>query len=297
MKVLVTGTQGQVGWELERALQPMGEVVALDRAALDLTDILRVRQTLLDHRPRWVINAAAYTQVDQAEDDEGTARRINAEAVEAIATACAEIGATLVHYSTDYVFDGAQAGAYEEDDPPRPLGAYGRTKLQGEDAVRHAGCAHAIVRTSWVFSARGRNFLRTILRLASEREELRVVDDQLGAPTSARFIADATVALLWKAQSVPELAARLDAGEVVNVCSSGTTSWFGFAQYAIAQAALLRKPVLTPIPTSAYQTRAARPRNSALSLERLRSVWGIEAPSWQVATDLVLREMDLTAAL
>jgi dTDP-4-dehydrorhamnose reductase len=296
VRTLVFGTQGQVGWELERALQPMGEVVALDRAALDLADALHVRQAVLDHRPRWVVNAAAYTQVDQAEDDEAAARRINAEAVEAIATACAKIGATLVHYSTDYVFDGAKEGAYAEEDRPRPLSAYGRTKLQGENAVRHAGCAHAIVRTSWVFSARGRNFLRTILRLAAERDELRIVDDQLGAPTSARFIADATAAILWKAQTVPELAARLDAGEIVHVCSSGTTSWFGFAQYAIAQAALPRKPTLTPIPTSAYPTRAARPRNSALSLERLHMVWGIETPQWQVATDLVLRELGVAAA-
>jgi len=295
VKVLVFGSRGQVGWELERALQPVGEVVALDRVALDLTDVLRVRQAVLDQRPRWVINAAAYTQVDQAEDDEATARRINAEAVEAIATACTKVGATLVHYSTDYVFSGVKDGAYAEGDRPQPLSAYGRTKLQGEDAVRNAGCAHAIVRTSWVFSARGRNFLRTILRLATDREELRIVEDQLGAPTSARFIADATVAMLWKAQTVPELAARLAAGEVVNVCSSGTTSWFGFAQYAIAQAALPRKPALTPIPTSAYPTRAVRPRNSVLSLERLRAIWGIEAPPWQVAADLVLRELGLTA--
>jgi dTDP-4-dehydrorhamnose reductase len=291
VKLLVIGTQGQVGWELERALQPAGEVVGLDRAALDLSDLRAVREAVLAHRPHWVFNAAAYTAVDQAEDDEAGARLVNAEAVEVVAKACAEIRATLVHYSTDYVFDGEKEGAYVEGDPTSPLGAYGRTKLQGEDAVRRAGCAHAVIRTSWVFSSRGKNFLKTILRLAGERDELRVVEDQRGAPTSARFIADASVALLWRATAAPPLAERLSAGETLNVCSAGVTSWFGFAEYVVGRAALARRPRLVPIPASAYPTRARRPRNSALSLERLRSVWGIEAPSWQTAADLVLREL------
>jgi dTDP-4-dehydrorhamnose reductase len=291
VKLLVIGTQGQVGWELERALQPAGEVVGLDRAALDLSDLRAVREAVLAHRPHWVFNAAAYTAVDQAEDDEAGARLVNAEAVEVVAKACAEIRATLVHYSTDYVFDGEKEGAYVEGDPTSPLGAYGRTKLQGEDAVRRAGCAHAVIRTSWVFSSRGKNFLKTILRLAGERDELRVVEDQRGAPTSARFIADASVALLWRATAVPPLAERLSAGETLNVCSAGVTSWFGFAEYVVGRAALARRPRLVPIPASAYPTRARRPRNSELSLERLRSVWGIEAPSWQTAADLVLREL------
>ena len=291
MKLLVIGTQGQVGWELERALQPAGEVVGLDRAALDLSDLRAVRESVLAHRPHWVFNAAAYTAVDQAEDDEARARRVNADAVEAIATACAELRATLVHYSTDYVFDGEKDGAYVEGDPTNPLGAYGRTKLQGEDAIRRARCAYAVIRTSWVFSSRGKNFLKTILRLAGERDELRVVDDQRGAPTSARFIADASVALLWRAAAEPTLAERLTAGETLNVCSAGVTSWFGFAEYIVRRAALARRPRLVPIPASAYPTKARRPRNSTLSLERLRSVWGIEVPSWQTATDLVLREL------
>lgn len=291
MKVLLTGVQGQVGWELERSLQPVGEVVALDRAALDLTDELSVRQALLLHRPQWVVNPAAYTQVDQAEDDEVRARTVNADGVGVMAATCAEIGATLIHYSTDYVFDGEKEGPYDEDDRPNPVGAYGRTKLQGEQAVRASGCAHLLLRTSWVFSARGRNFLRTILRLAAERDELRIVDDQRGAPTSARFIAEATAAIIWKATSVPTLAARLRAGEILNVCSEGVTSWFGFAGYAIDHADLPRKPRLVPIATSAYPTKARRPRNSALSLERLRAVWGIAAPAWQVATAHCLREL------
>ena len=291
MKVLVTGTQGQVGWELERALQPVGEVIGLDRSRLDLADVHAVRESVLDLRPHWVVNPAAYTHVDQAEDDEARARAVNVDAVGALAVACAEIGATLVHYSTDYVFDGEKTGAYSEDDVPRPLGVYGHTKLLGEEAVRRSGCAHVVIRTSWVYSARGRNFLRTILKLAAERDELRIVDDQHGAPTSARFIADATAALLWRASAVPELSARLAAGEILNVCCAGATTWFGFARHALAHAALTRTPTLVPIPASAYSTKAKRPGNSVLSLQRLRRVWGIEAPSWQSAADLVLREL------
>ena len=182
-----------------------------------------------------------------------------------------------------------------EGDRPNPLGVYGRTKLQGEDAVRNAVARTPSSARAGYFPRVAATFLRDDSAPCADRDELRIVEDQLGAPTSARFIAEATVAMLWKAQTVPELAARLAAGEVVNVCSSGTTSWFGFAQYAIAQAALPRKPALTPIPTSAYPTRAVRPRNSVLSLERLRAIWGIEAPPWQVAADLVLRELGLTA--
>ena len=250
-----------------------------------------MRQALLLHRPQWVVNPAAYTQVDQAEEDEVGARAVNADGVGVMASTCAEIGATLIHYSTDYVFDGEKDSPYDEDDRPNPIGAYGRTKLQGEEAVRTSGCAHVVIRTSWVFSARGRNFLKTILRLAAERDELRIVDDQRGAPTSARFIAEATAAIVWKATSVPALAARLRAGETLNVCSAGVTSWFGFAQYAIENASLTHKPRLVPIPSSAYPTKARRPRNSALSLDRLHAVWGIAAPAWQVATVQCLREL------
>lgn len=291
MKLLLTGTAGQVGWELERALQPLGEVLAFDRSALDLADQDRVRQVVLEHRPDWVVNPAAYTQVDRAEDEPDLAHAVNVAGVDAIARACAEAGARLVHYSTDYVFDGTRTGAYTEDDSPNPLGVYGRTKLEGEHAVRRAGGRHVILRTSWVYAARGRNFLRTILRLAAERDELRVVDDQFGAPTSARFIADATAALIWRAESNESLAARIRAGETLHLTAAGVTSWHGFAEYAVAHADLPRRPRVIPIPTSAYPTRAQRPRNSALALERLRGTWGIEPPPWQRSVDLCLREI------
>ncbi|RMF81743.1 MAG: dTDP-4-dehydrorhamnose reductase, partial [Nitrospirae bacterium] len=199
MRILLTGSRGQVGWELARALAPLGEVVALDHAALDLEDEGAVRRAVREARPRVVVNAAAYTAVDRAESEPERAMRINGEAPGWLAQEAAACGAALVHYSTDYVFDGRKPAPYVESDPPAPLNAYGRSKLAGERAVAAAGVPHLILRTSWVYAARGRNFPRTILRLARERDLLRVVDDQVGAPTWARWIAGATAACLAQA--------------------------------------------------------------------------------------------------
>lgn len=294
MRVLLIGRTGQVAWELERSLGALGELTALDRAQLDLRDAEAIRSAIRSVRPELIVAAAAYTNVDGAEDDVETAFAINARAPEAMAREARQVGATLVHYSTDYVFDGSKAGAYAEDDPTAPLNAYGRSKLAGEQAIRASGAAHLILRTSWVYASRGKNFLRTILRLAGEREVLRVVDDQFGAPTWARFIAEATAAMLWRIRWDPSARARADRGEVVHLANGGVTTWFGFASRAIelhASRAGKKLASVEPIPASAYPTKAARPHNSRLDLARLEREWGIAAPAWEDSLALCVEEL------
>ena len=293
-RVLLFGGQGQVGWELVRALQGFGDCDVVGRDRVDFNDPASVRHTVVDRRPDWVVNCAAYTQVDRAEDEPEQARCVNADAVDAVAAACAGTGSRLVHYSTDYVFDGLSAVPYKEGDPTAPLGVYGASKLQGEHAIRTRGCHHLILRTSWVYASRGNNFLLTILRLARERSELRVVQDQVGAPTWARFIAQATVAMMWRCRLSKDATARLAAGATVNLTNAGATSWFGFAS-ALLEEAHARSawplPSIVPIPTSAYPTRARRPLNSQLDLSALKSSWGVDAPDWRVSMRLCLEEV------
>src|SRR5688572_17220170 len=225
MRVLLIGRSGQVGWELQRSLAPLGELVALDRAGMDLSDPDSIHRAIADARPAVIVNAAAYTAVDRAESEPDLAMRINGIAPGIIADEAARIGALMVHYSTDYVFDGTRDAPYREDDPPSPLNVYGRTKLAGEEAVRAAGGAHLIFRTSWVYAARGSNFLLTMLRLAGERSELGIVNDQVGAPTWARSIAELTALALGTGGADPGRAR--DASGVYHLAAGGSVSWYG----------------------------------------------------------------------
>lgn len=295
MKLLVTGATGQVGWELARSLIPLGEVVALDRTACDLSRPNTIGAVIRDLRPQVIVNAAAYTAVDKAEKEESLATTINGESVGVLAEEARKIEALLVHYSTDYVFDGTKSGPYVEDDTPNPVNAYGRSKLAGEVAIRATGCAHVILRTTWVYAARGQNFVKTILRLAREREELNIVADQIGAPTSAHAIADATAYIVRQVQQ--ERSAGNFAAGVYHHTAAGATSWHGFAEAIVQSGArhrLLdpsRLPRINPIPTSAYPLPAARPANSRLDCRRLQNRLGVALPDWQNMLNCVIQEI------
>lgn len=294
MRILLIGRTGQVGWELERSLGAVGELIAFERTRLDLCDPDAIRSAIRTIRPELIVSAAAYTNVDGAEEDIATAFATNAQAPETMAHEARNVGATLIHYSTDYVFDGSKADAYVEDDPTAPLNAYGRSKLAGEQAIRASGAAHLILRTSWVYASRGKNFLRTILRLAGEREVVRVVDDQFGAPTWARFIAEATAALLWRMRLDSSARVRVERGETVHLANGGSTTWFGFASRAIElHAARTGKKLaaIEPIPSWAYPTKAARPRNSRLDLRRLEQEWGVATQTWEDSLALCIEEL------
>jgi dTDP-4-dehydrorhamnose reductase len=283
MRILLFGTSGQVGAELARALPALGVVLGLDRAAADFGDPDALRAAIRRERPDVVVNAAAYTAVDRAEAEPDEARRVNADAVGAMADEVRRLGAWLVHYSTDYVFDGGKAGAYVETDQPHPLNVYGATKLAGERLVEASGCRHLVFRTSWVHAARGRNFVRTILDLARDREELTVVDDQIGCPTSAALLARVTAVVLGRLAG-PGLPPP---SGVYHACAAGETSWHGYARFAVSQArrrglALRAAPeTILPIPSSERPTPARRPANSRLDTSRLTGTFGITLPSWQ----------------
>ncbi len=281
MRLLITGTSGQVGYELLRALAPLGEIVAVDRGAMDLSDPARIREVIHTERPDLVVNAAAYTAVDRAEVEREVAFMINATAPRVMAEALQTTGGALVHYSTDYVFDGAKRGPYFENDRPNPLNAYGRSKLEGEQAIRASGIPHLILRTSWVYGKRGRNFLVTMLSLFEEKAELRVVDDQIGAPTWCRWIAQATGQVLARCLAGGGL--RKELGGTYHLTAGGSTSWYGFAsvirelRYGPGST---QGPRLIPIPTSGYPLPARRPANSVLSTDRLQQVFGVQPPDW-----------------
>ena len=271
LKILLTGSGGQLGWELARALSPLGELVAFDHAGLDLADPERIRSALRELRPELVVNAAAYTAVDRAESEPEAAFAINARAPGILAEEAARLGALLIHYSTDYVFDGTKAGPYAEDDAPSPLGVYGASKLEGERIVAASGARHWIFRTSWVYAPRGKNFLLTILRLAREGKPLRVVADQFGAPTSAAMLARATSeALTLRAPP---------ASGVYHMTAAGCTSWHGFATAILAELGLDNQ--VTAIASSEYPLPAKRPANSVLDNSRLAAAFGIRLPGWE----------------
>ena len=284
MRLMVTGANGQVGWELGRILQPLGQVIALDRSQCDLSRPELLPGRVRDIKPDVIVNAAAYTAVDKAEQEEHLATTINSTAVGVLAEEARKAGILFVHYSTDYVFDGEKPTPYSEDDAPHPINAYGRSKLAGEVALAAAGGAHLILRTSWVYAGRGRNFLLTVLRLARERVELRMVDDQIGAPTWARDIADATARIISAAHV--ELAQNKFASAIFHLTASGMTSWFGFAKAIVDDAGhqhLLKQrlPRLIPITSKDYPTPASRPKNCRLSCERVGERFGIALPDWQ----------------
>jgi dTDP-4-dehydrorhamnose reductase len=268
LRILLTGANGQVGWELRQTLAPVGEVVAVNRAQLDLQDAARIAAAVREAKPDFIVNAAAYTAVDKAESERDTAFAVNAVAPGVLAEEAKRAGALLAHYSTDYVFDGAKPAPYVEDDEPGPLNAYGASKLAGERAIAASGCRYLILRTSWVYGPRGSNFMLTMLRLARERSELRVVDDQTGAPTSSLAIARATAQLLPRG-----------AEGLFHMTASGATTWCGFAR-AILQQAGIGTPVV-PIATADYPTPARRPRNSRLDCSRLRADFGVALASWE----------------
>lgn len=297
-KILLTGRNGQVGHELEKLLPSIGDLFSFDRGKLDLAKPTDLRRTIGEIRPQLIVNAAAYTAVDRAESEEGAARAINADAPAIMAEEAKKIGALLIHYSTDYVFDGTKHSPYEEDDSPNPLGVYGTTKLEGEQAVRDSGAQHLILRTAWVYATRGRNFLLTILRLASEREELQIVRDQIGAPTWCREIARATASILADVVSkgpMPESAGGIDG--TYHMTAAGSGSWYDFTRAILDEAkrAPLDVPWLTaamkgrplvakrvlPITTDQYPTPARRPAYSVLSNSRLNRTFGVELPDWR----------------
>jgi dTDP-4-dehydrorhamnose reductase len=273
LRILLLGRHGQVGWELERSLAPLGEVKAYDRAGLDLADAPRLAAAVRALQPEAIVNAAAYTAVDKAESEREAAFAVNAMGPRVLAEEARRIGALLVHYSTDYVFDGEKRTPYVEDDATHPLGVYGASKLAGEEAIRKAGCRHLILRTSWVYGPRGKNFMLTMLRLAKERPELRVVDDQIGAPTSSIEIARATARVLAHAARSPELSG------LFHLAAQGQTSWYGFAQAILARAGIATP--IAAIPTEDYPTPARRPRNSRLDCSRLRETFGVTLAPWQ----------------
>jgi dTDP-4-dehydrorhamnose reductase len=291
MRVLVTGAVGQVGADVAHAFAGRAEVIALDRAALDLARPEAIVARVREAKPRLVVNAAAYTAVDRAESEAGLAHAVNARAPAILAEEAKRSGAFLVHYSTDYVFDGTKDSPYVETDPTAPLNVYGASKLEGERAVAASGCAHVILRTSWVYAPRGRNFLLTMLRLAETRDELRVVDDQHGAPTPSAELARATLELFappGEARPVEE--ADLErvgaASGLYHATPAGETSWYGFARAIFAQRAARmgegsRVPRLVPIPSAEYPTPARRPANSVLSSERLARTFGVRLGSWE----------------
>ncbi|HEU5435635.1 MAG TPA: dTDP-4-dehydrorhamnose reductase [Telluria sp.] len=289
MKILLTGTSGQVGHELQRTLQALGEVVAVDRAQMDLSKLQQVRDVIRAVRPDLIVNPAAYTAVDQAENERELAFRINGEAPAVMAEEAKKLGAGLVHFSTDYVFDGSKVGPYVETDPTCPVNVYGASKLAGEQAIIAAGVPHLILRTSWVYGMRGKNFLLTVLRLAAERDQLRIVGDQFGSPTWSRTIADTTAQLLARLDAREGLLAAMAGGQggIYHLTSSGSTSWHGFTEQIVAHPSVANKPQVTAIATHEYPLPARRPHNSVMAAGRL-AAQGIHLPGWQSALGLCL---------
>ena len=296
MKILLLGKNGQVGWELQRSLAPLGALIALDRhgaGALcgDIGDLDGLAATVRAVQPQVIVNAAAYTAVDKAEGEPEGAQRLNALAPGVMAREAAACGALLVHYSTDYVFDGSGDRPWREDDATGPLSVYGRTKLEGEQAIVASGCAHLILRTSWVYAARGGNFAKTMLRLAQERERLTVIDDQWGAPTGAELIADVS------AQALAQLRAQPAKAGTYHLAAAGHTTWFAYAKHVIAQARQAQPAIkikateVAPITTADYPTPARRPHNSRLDTRRLESTFGLTLPPWQQGVDRMLSEI------
>ena len=285
MKILLLGKNGQVGWELQRSLAPLGEVISLDRNGLnqwcgDLSKPEQIYQTIIDIAPNVVVNASAYTAVDLAETEQDMANLINYVAVGKIAEACAQIKALLVHYSTDYVFDGEGVSVFNEADALKPLNIYGKTKALGEQAIQNAQCNYLIFRTSWVFAQKGKNFLKTMLYLSQQREELSIIDDQIGAPTSAELIADVSAHAI-----VQTLRDQTKIG-IYHLVASGETSWFEYANYIFEQAKNLGVNLaiqqVNPIPTAAYPTPAKRPHNSRLNNQKIQHAFQIYLPDWKV---------------
>lgn len=286
--ILLFGAGGQLGTRLKTLLAARGPVRAVGHADLDLRDLDRLRALIGEARPGLIVNAAAYTAVDAAETDAENARLVNAEAPRVMAEAAAGLGALLVHYSTDYVFDGTARSPYTEESPTRPLGVYGATKLAGEQAVAASGADYLTLRTAWLYSNYGKNFLNTMLRLAGERSELRVVNDQLGCPTWSDLVAEATMGMLDGLGAGGSI--RKERCGLYHVTCSGETSWWGFAQRIMALAGFAARVAVKPIPTSEYPTPARRPAYSVLANDKLARVFGIRLPGWDEGLERCLAE-------
>ena len=292
-RILLTGANGQVGWELQRTLSCLGEVIALDSRALNLADAAAIRRKVREIDPQIMVNSAAYTAVDKAESEVDLARAVNATAPGILAEEAASLGALLVHYSTDYVFNGSGSTPWREDDACDPLNVYGATKLEGERLIQASGCRHLIFRTSWVYGARGSNFLLTMRRLMRERPELKIVDDQMGAPTWCRDLAEATAQVLSQMMSPLFDAEKGTASGVYHMSNAGETSWHGFAQaiQALDAPDETRTPArLLAIPGSEYPTPARRPLNSRLDNARLEQTFGLRLQDWRSALTLCMGE-------
>lgn len=293
-KILITGKNGQVGWELQRSLARFGHLTTIDQDDLDLTDSAKVREVVRNLHPDIIINPAAYTAVDKAESDPATATAVNATAPGILAEEAAKLGAVLVHYSTDYVFDGNKPAPYTEDDLPNPQSVYGRTKLAGEDAVQAAGGKHLILRTSWVYGVHGGNFIKTILRLAHERNELRIVADQFGAPTWARDLAQTTASMLalWQTKEWDDSLSGL-----YHLTAAGRTNWHQYAEEIVRLARTYdtelatKQLVIHPIATHEYPVPAKRPVNSVLANDKVAATFGIKLPAWQDSLAECMREL------
>jgi len=291
MKILVTGRNGQVGGALQHALAGLGEIITLDRTQLDLTNVDATREVIRTIRPNLIVNAAAYTAVDLAETDEALAYRINTEAPEVIAEEAKRLGAGMIHYSTDYVYDGGKSGAWLETDATGPLSAYGRSKLAGEQAITAVGLPHVILRTSWVYGLHGKNFLLTMLRLAQSRPELSIVNDQVGAPTWSVTIAEATASIIKK---FPDLSAVEHVSGIYHLCARGQTSWFGFAEKIFAHSLIQQKTTLHPITTADYPTPAVRPKNSVMNTDKFEQTFAT-LPTWDAALGDCLQRIPVEA--
>ena len=295
MNILLLGKGGQVGWELQRSLAVLGQVTALDFESQehcgDFSQPEGIRDTVRQLRPDVIVNAAAHTAVDKAESEPEFARLLNATTPGVLAEEAARLGAWLVHYSTDYVFDGSGTRPWVETDAPAPLSVYGRTKLEGEQLIQQSGCQHLILRTSWVYAARGGNFAKTMLRLAQERDRLTVIDDQWGAPTGADLLADVTAHAIRQLQQRPQ-----DAG-LYHCVAGGETNWNLYAKYVLDQADQAQTAInikateVAPVPTSAFPTPATRPHNSRLNTAKLQSTFGLTLPHWQAGVARMLTEI------
>ena len=297
MKLLLLGSNGQVGWELQRSMAALGKLKVCDRDMLDFFNLAGLRKLIRDYKPDVIVNAAAYTNVDKAESDEENAFQVNSRAVDLLAQEAKALDAWLIHYSTDYVFDGEKLNPYSEEDETNPLSVYGKTKLQGEEAIKKSKCKYLIFRTSWLYGIHGKNFVKTIIKLAKERAELRIVSNQIGAPTSAELVADVTSLCIYKiAQN--SLSAKEISG-IYHLTSTGEASWYEFAKYVIIEAKksggvfLINPENIIAINSSEYVLSAKRPANSLLDTQKLCKTFNLQLPVWQIHTDRVIREIYL----
>jgi len=297
MKLLLFGSNGQVGWELKRSMATLGKLKACDRSSLDFIDLNGLRKLIRDYKPDVIVNAAAYTDVDKAESDEENAFQVNSRAVDLLAQEAKVLDAWLIHYSTDYVFDGEKMSPYIEEDKTNPLSVYGKTKLQGEEAIKKSKCKYLIFRTSWLYGTHGKNFFKTIIKLAKERDELRVVSNQIGAPTSAELVADVTSLCLYRIAH-NSLSSKEISG-IYHLTATGKASWYDFAKYAITEAkksggVFLTNPEnIIAINASEYVLPAKRPANSLLDTQKLCKTFNLQLPAWQIHADRLIRELYL----